>query len=216
VNVDTHVQDIVNVLLWEDLNSVVLCGHSYGGVVITAVADRLPDRIASLVYIDAIIPENGKAVIDQVRPDMREHVRSYAKTAGGLAYANFEGNPWRVNENDLAWVNAMCTPQPVACLEQVVTITGVHKRVGQRIFIYASCAEGRGDTHIRDTYLKFVGEPNCSVHTIADSGHEIMVDQPEALANVLMATSAAGADGVLRRASSLDLAYCQGVAGAPA
>jgi pimeloyl-ACP methyl ester carboxylesterase len=61
IDLDTHIQDIVNVILWEDLHDVVLAGHSYGGMVITGVADRVPGRIKHLVYIDALLPENGES-----------------------------------------------------------------------------------------------------------------------------------------------------------
>jgi pimeloyl-ACP methyl ester carboxylesterase len=62
IDLDTHIQDIVNVILWENLHDVVLVGHSYGGMVVTGVADRVPDRIKHLVYIDAMVPENGEKV----------------------------------------------------------------------------------------------------------------------------------------------------------
>jgi pimeloyl-ACP methyl ester carboxylesterase len=60
IDLDTHIQDIVNVILWEDLHDVVLVGHSYGGMVITGVADRVPDRIKHVVYLDAFVPNNGE------------------------------------------------------------------------------------------------------------------------------------------------------------
>ena len=60
INLSTHVTDIVNVILFENLHDVVLVGHSYGGMVITGVADSLPDRIAQIVYIDAHIAEDRK------------------------------------------------------------------------------------------------------------------------------------------------------------
>jgi pimeloyl-ACP methyl ester carboxylesterase len=60
IDLDTHIQDIVNVILWEDLHDVVLVGHSYGGMVITGVADRLPDRIQRVIYIDAMLPQDGE------------------------------------------------------------------------------------------------------------------------------------------------------------
>jgi pimeloyl-ACP methyl ester carboxylesterase len=67
LDLDTHIQDIVNVILWENLHDVVLVGHSYGGMVITGVADRVPDRIKHLIYVDAILPENGESV-DTIMP----------------------------------------------------------------------------------------------------------------------------------------------------
>src|SRR6476659_2841608 len=61
VDLSLHIQDIVNVILWENLHDVVLVGHSYGGMVVTGVADRVPDRIGHLVYLDALVPENGQS-----------------------------------------------------------------------------------------------------------------------------------------------------------
>ena len=72
IDLDTHIQDIVNVILWENLRDVVLVGHSYGGMVITGVADRVPDRIKHMVYIDALVPENGEAEKD-IRPSSSKH-----------------------------------------------------------------------------------------------------------------------------------------------
>jgi pimeloyl-ACP methyl ester carboxylesterase len=66
IDLSTHIQDIVNVILWENLHDVVLVGHSYGGMVITGVADRIPDRIKHMVYIDALVPENGESA-DMIR-----------------------------------------------------------------------------------------------------------------------------------------------------
>jgi pimeloyl-ACP methyl ester carboxylesterase len=73
IDLDTHIQDIVNVILWENLHNVVLVGHSYGGMVITGVADRVPDRIKRLVYIDALLPINGESEKD-IRPPAVKHI----------------------------------------------------------------------------------------------------------------------------------------------
>lgn len=62
INVDTHIQDIVNVIRYEDLDNVLLVGHSYGGVVITGVAERVPERISNMIYVDALVPNDGDSV----------------------------------------------------------------------------------------------------------------------------------------------------------
>lgn len=61
IDLSTHIDDVVNTLVWEDLHNVILVGHSYGGMVITGVADRVPDRIAQLVYLDAFLPDSGES-----------------------------------------------------------------------------------------------------------------------------------------------------------
>jgi len=59
----THIEDVVNTILWENLHDVVLVGHSYGGMVITGVVDRIPDRIKRVVYVDALLPDSGESVM---------------------------------------------------------------------------------------------------------------------------------------------------------
>lgn len=68
IDLETHIQDVVNLIVWENLHDVVLVGHSYGGMVITGVADRVPERIAHLVYLDALLPENGESVTNAMPP----------------------------------------------------------------------------------------------------------------------------------------------------
>jgi len=63
IGLDTHIEDVVNAILWDNLHDVVLIGHSYGGMVITGVADRVPDRIKRLVYLDALLPDSGESVM---------------------------------------------------------------------------------------------------------------------------------------------------------
>lgn len=62
IGLETHIQDVVNVILFERLENIILVGHSYGGMVITGVADRMPERIARLVYLDAMLPEDGESL----------------------------------------------------------------------------------------------------------------------------------------------------------
>ena len=82
IGLDIHVDDIVNVLKYEDLHDVVLVGHSSSGVVITGVADRAPERIAQVVYLDAFVPEDGQSVFDLVAPERRQAMEGLVKTEG--------------------------------------------------------------------------------------------------------------------------------------
>lgn len=63
IDLETHIQDVVSVILWENLHDVILVGHSYGGMVITGVADRIPDRIKHVIYVDAMLPTNGESAV---------------------------------------------------------------------------------------------------------------------------------------------------------
>jgi len=67
IGLNTHIEDVVNTILYEDLHDIILVGHSYGGMVITGVADRVPDRIKRLVYLDAMVPNDGESVSSIMR-----------------------------------------------------------------------------------------------------------------------------------------------------
>lgn len=82
VDLETHITDVENVIRWEELSDVVLCGHSSGGCVISGVADRLPDRIGSLVYLDAFVLENGESLHDAIPPELRNAQLEAAREFG--------------------------------------------------------------------------------------------------------------------------------------
>lgn len=86
VSLDTHVQDVVNVLFYEDLHDAILVGHSYGGNVITGVADRVPERLQQLVYLDAATPSDGDSSAN-VWPGRLEQIEAQART---------EGDGWKI------------------------------------------------------------------------------------------------------------------------
>lgn len=72
VNLQTHIDDVANLIRWEELSGVVLCGHSYGGCVISGVADLIPDRIGALVYLDAFVLKDGQSLHDTLPPEVRD------------------------------------------------------------------------------------------------------------------------------------------------
>jgi pimeloyl-ACP methyl ester carboxylesterase len=87
LDLETHVQDIANVLRFEDLADVILVGNTYGGMVITGVADAVPERVRHLVYVDAFVPRDGESMFDLITPSLRSQF---------LAQANTSGDGWRV------------------------------------------------------------------------------------------------------------------------
>ena len=90
VGLETHITDILNVLEFEDLTDVILVGHSYGGMVATGVADRAPDRISQVVYLDAFVPQDGESLL-ALLPE--------AARIGMLSAVRLEGSGWRVPAN---------------------------------------------------------------------------------------------------------------------
>jgi len=113
IDLDTHVMDVVNVLRFEALASVVLVGHSYGGMVITGVAERVPERIRHLVYLDAFVPRDGESVEAIVGPEMAGAVIEASAT---------HGDGWRVPFLGEPIDRERVTPMPLAPMRQPVEV----------------------------------------------------------------------------------------------
>jgi pimeloyl-ACP methyl ester carboxylesterase len=122
IGLEIHVTDVVNVLKYEDLRDVILVGHSSSGAVITGVADRAPQRLAHVVYLDAFVPEDGQAVIDLIAPERRRAFEELVRTEGdGWLVPRFAPPPWEVivrdmwgvtDETDLRWMLERLGPTP--------------------------------------------------------------------------------------------------------
>jgi pimeloyl-ACP methyl ester carboxylesterase len=173
VNLSTHVTDVVNLIRWEELKDVVLCGHSYGGMVVTGAADKAPERIASLVYLDAFVPESGQSMQD-MRP---------REMPPGLAMAPISAETFRVNERDRSWVDRQCTPHPIATMTEKLMLTGAFRGVQRKMYIRAADYPSPA---FEPTYERLKADPGWTVHRL-NCGHDVMLDMPDALAELLEA-----------------------------
>jgi pimeloyl-ACP methyl ester carboxylesterase len=186
VNLDTHITDVVNLIRWEELSDVVLCGHSYGGCVISGVADRIPDRIGALVYLDAFVLQNGQSLHDALPPPMRDGQVEQARQSGeGWKVPPIPAEAFHVNARDLDWVNRQCTMQPLATFQQPLHLTGGIDRIDNVTFILAG---GWSPSPFPPFYeqAKARGWRTVSM----DCGHDVMLDLPEQLTRELVAASA--------------------------
>lgn len=124
-DLETHITDVVNVLEYEELTDIILVGHSYAGLVVTGVIDRVPERVAHVVYLDAMTPMGAEAtsVFDLAPPEYREMVEAEADERG-------EGWQWSMPEDpdgwvdisgsDARWLRSKAIPQPVGTFSQSV------------------------------------------------------------------------------------------------
>src|SRR5205085_2713241 len=127
IDLDFHINDVVQLLHYWDLRDVVLVGHSYGGMVITGIADRASDRIGKLVYLDAANPKNGQSLVDVAGPVI-EVTRTMGSVVEGVELvllpapgaAAFYGV---TDPDDLAWMDARLTGHPWRCFEQPLRLT---------------------------------------------------------------------------------------------
>ena len=192
VNLDTHIEDVANLIRWEELSDVVLCGHSYGGCVISGVADRVPDRIGSLVYLDAFVLENGQSLHDTLPPAQRQMQLDLTQQYGeGWKVPPIPAELFAVNNGDRAWVNGQCTMQPIATFQQALKLEGPAYPAARTSFILAS---GWSDSPFPQFYerARAKGWNTLSL----PCGHDVMLDMPEELTSALVGIAAAQAAAV--------------------
>jgi pimeloyl-ACP methyl ester carboxylesterase len=179
VTLDTHIQDIVNVLFYEDLTDIILIGHSYGGMVATAVADRMPERIRKVIYLDAFVPRDGQSL-----NDLAPNRRSGERQAPAPDAWQIEPNPSPpdTSAEDLAWVTPRRHPQPRRTFEEPVRLTGAIDRL-PRAFIY--CLK----TGPTDTFGQFAERARTESgwqYEEIDATHNPHVTAPYALLETLL------------------------------
>ncbi|MDB5913233.1 MAG: esterase, partial [Ramlibacter sp.] len=139
VGLHTHVDDIVNLLRWEQLDDVVLVGHSYGGMVCGGVLAAERARIKSLVLVDAFVPEDGKSLLDISGPAARARFEALRyETAAGPCIPPVAARAFRVNEADADWVDRQCTPQPFKSFVDVLPGPLALDDVKTRIYLRAA------------------------------------------------------------------------------
>ena len=179
INLDTHIQDILNVIAWEGLEEVILCGHSAGGMVVMGVADAIPEKLAAVVYLDAFIPEDGQSAMDILDPARVPGMLKAAGTLGG-AWVPAPTTSSADDPADRAWVVAKMTAHPFASLVQAIRLTGGYQRVRRTIAVYA---EGfrLGGRFFETTRARAGWDVR-----MVPGGHALMIDRPEEVAALLL------------------------------
>jgi len=185
VDLDTHIRDVTAVLEWEELSGVVLVGHSYGGMPITGAADRMPERIARLVYLDAVVPWDGFSMLDYQTPERRQSFLDATAAMNGWQYPPRTAAYYGVRDPvRAAWVDAKCTPHPFGTVDQKIVLSAPPgSRVPARTLIL--CTDPPLP-HMRQFYDRASRDPEWET-LLMETGHDAMVTEPEALADLLHA-----------------------------
>jgi pimeloyl-ACP methyl ester carboxylesterase len=179
IDLETHITDILNVIMYEDLRDIVLIGHSYGGMVATGVADRARDRVRQLIYLDAFVPDDGQSLLDLNEP-ARPRMRQLAEAGdGGRVPPN--PTPPDTPQADLDWLTERRVDMPLKCFEMQLKLHG-GKLALPRSYIYATRITPA------DTFGPFAkrasSEPGWRYFEI-DASHSPHVTAPEALMALL-------------------------------
>ena len=182
VDLELHIQDVVAMLEAEELRGVTLVGHSYGGMVVTGVAARAAGgRIAQLVYLDAFVPEAGKALLDYLGPRadaMREAVRTQGE---GWKLPPFPPERFGVtSQRDTEWLTKHLVPQPFRTFEQPLPAAGGDRL--KRSYVYCS----RPATGTFDQFAEPLRDDRKWTFHDVKTGHDAMVTAPGEIAKILM------------------------------
>jgi pimeloyl-ACP methyl ester carboxylesterase len=181
INVSTHVEDVANVIRWEGLSDIVLVGHSYGGMVINGVAERMSDRISSIVFLDAFMPEDQESMLDRTSPVFKNMIGE-AIARGDFALKSPSASVFGVEDKDRAWVDSKTTPQPVATFTERTKSTGSREKITKKAFIRAkNYSSATFDANL----AKAAHDPTWRTFELA-SGHDAMVIAPGPLTKIIL------------------------------
>lgn len=171
INLTTQIDDVVGEIRWKDLDGIVLVGHSYGGLVVTGVAERLRDRIAAIVYLDAFMPGDGQSLYDL----------NHSSPHPGPAIQSPPATYFHVNQADSAWVDSKLTPHPVQCFTERLKVTGANQTIPKKIYIRAPLFKNAA---FDSALAQCRGDRSWKTETVT-CGHDVMIDQPSELTSIL-------------------------------
>jgi pimeloyl-ACP methyl ester carboxylesterase len=185
VTLDTHITDVVNLFKWEDIKDACLVAHSYGGWPCSGALEQIGDRVSSIVWLDAFKPESGQKGTDFAS----EFSRKAMEEAVAKGEPGRKGPPSKmffVNEKDQAWVDSMLTLQPNGVATQPIKLTGARERIGKKTYI-------RAPRYPQAAFDKALAECKADqgwrTFETTNAGHDVMVDAPEWLADILLQVS---------------------------
>lgn len=184
IDLDAHIDDVANLMFYEDLRDAILVGHSYGGMVITGAADRAPDRAGHRVYLDAAYPVDGESLHDHAYDNIEPQRQGmYSENGVDLvmrpnpAFAGFFG----ITDPNLAeWTNERLTPQPWKCFEQKLVLRNesAMRAIPESHLICTSTIPARDMELLRNRSQGRVWD--------IDTGHDLMLTEPEWVAERLL------------------------------
>ena len=192
IDLEVHIADVANLLRWEDLSDVHLVGHSYGGIVITGVADRNRDRIARLVYFDALWPTDGDTVERLIGGEGAADgvlVNGSTEESAPLLAAGREtaGHLGLTDPEDIDWAAERLTPQPAATLLQPLRLTSPLD-VETLVIECTDNAATDGGTRLSIDRAYEAAQARSNVHVVQlDAPHDAMLTHPDESARILHA-----------------------------
>jgi pimeloyl-ACP methyl ester carboxylesterase len=189
ITLDTHVADVVNLVCCEELDDVILVGHSYGGLMITGAADRLlarlpPTRVKHLVYVDAVVPHPGESWATHHPPELVATRLAAAAAHPQGALPPPDAALFGLTGADCDWVNRRQTPHPFGQYQEPLQFDAARMASVPHTFIDCTTPAWPSIAAMRQ---RVRSEPGWRVHELA-TGHDAMVGAPGPLARLLLET----------------------------
>jgi pimeloyl-ACP methyl ester carboxylesterase len=189
IGLDTHINDIVNVIRYEELHDVILVGHSYGGMVVGCVADQMADRIQSIIYLDAFIPKNGQNMFADQIERARTELEELAREKGDgwwVPPVNPKGKILGLtNEEEISWLSRCLTAHPLKTFTDIAKLDGNTNEI-DKYYIYCT-QKPHGSS-----FKKYADEarisPEWTLFEI-DAHHDPMISVPEELCELIKKTN---------------------------
>jgi pimeloyl-ACP methyl ester carboxylesterase len=179
IDLETHIQDMLGVIKFEQLEDFILIGHSYGGMVATGVADRVPERISRLIYLDAFVPKDGQAMLDLLGAEAAARLRATVKSGDGWRVAP-NPIPPDTSAEDAQWIHALRLPQPFRTLETPVRLRHGDTKIPRSYVYYTRIGPG-------DPFHAFAARARAEhwdYHEL-DASHSAHVTAPQPLTSLL-------------------------------
>ena len=185
INLDTHIADIVNLFKWEDIRDACLVPHSYGGWPSSGALEEIGDRVSSIVWLDAFMPKDGERGADLMSEYSRKAmVEALAKGEAGRTGP--KANAFSDSVKDYDWMNSKLSQQPNGIPPQAIKLTGALQKVAKKTYI-------RAPKYPQAAFDKALAEckanPAWTTYIVENSHHDVMIDQPEWLADILLKAS---------------------------
>jgi pimeloyl-ACP methyl ester carboxylesterase len=195
VGLNVHIDDVVQMMTFETLDDVILVGNSSAGTVVTGVADRARERVRSVVYLDAFVPDDGQSTLDLIAPDRQTAIRGLVESEGlGWMLPRFSPAPWEqfvpeawkvTDADDLAWVLARLRPTPFRHFTEPLRFQGASSELPPRV--YVRCGENP-----HPGFDRFAAAAQSSpgwTHRVMPTAHVPYITNPDALVDVLIETA---------------------------
>lgn len=181
ISLETHIEDVLGVLEYEGLSNVILVGHSYAGLIATAVADRAPRRVSRLVYLDAVVPRSGQCLFDCAGPEFRRQIEEQVRT---------QGEGWRIpvasaerlgltRDEDINWAVPKLVPHPYRTFHEPVHFRDPSAPIVPRTYI--NCIGDRPRGGPRTAQAGGIDD----YHELS-TGHDAMITVPDEVAELLL------------------------------